>query len=191
MKPAANWNRTNGLSFYHERAGRACSAIHGAGRAISRLPGRRVRQTIATVLGLGLSGEPYSGPDTGGFTNHPSPELYVRWFQLDSFLPVFRTHCAFYLPQREPWEFGPQALEILRAQLELRYKLMPYWYTLAWKASQTGEPLVRPLFWNEPENKELWKIDDEFMAGDAFLVAPVLAHGARKAFGDFALGAMV
>ncbi len=139
-----------------------------------------VRQTIATVLGLGLSGQPYSGPDTGGFTKHPSPELYTRWFQLDSFLPVFRTHCAFYLPQREPWEFGAETLEILRAQLELRYKLMPYWYTLAWKARQTGEPLVRPLFWNEPGNKDLWKVDDAFLAGDAFLVAPVLADRERK-----------
>lgn len=139
-----------------------------------------VRQTIATVLGLGLSGQPYSGPDTGGFTKHPSPELYVRWFQLDSFLPVFRTHCAFYLPKREPWEFGPKALEILREQLDLRYALLPYWYTLAWKASQTGEPLVRPLWWNEPGNRDLWKVDDEFMVGDALLVAPVLHDGERK-----------
>lgn len=139
-----------------------------------------VRQTIPTVLGLGLSGEPYSGPDTGGFTRHPSAEMYIRWFQLSSFLPFFRTHCAFYLPQREPWEFGPQALEILRCQLELRYKLMPYWYTLAWKASLTGEPLVRPLFWDYPSNKELWKVDDEFMCGDALLVAPVMGNGERK-----------
>ncbi|MBN1689603.1 MAG: alpha-glucosidase [Dehalococcoidia bacterium] len=137
-----------------------------------------VRQTVATVLGLGLSGLPYSGPDTGGFTKHPSTELYIRWFQLDSFLPVFRTHCAFYLPKREPWEFGSQALEILRAQLEMRHKLMPYWYTLAWKASRTGEPPVRPLFWDDPWNRDLWEVDDAFMCGDCFLVAPVMEKGA-------------
>lgn len=139
-----------------------------------------MRQTIATVLGLGLSGQPYSGPDTGGFTGHPSTELYIRWFQLDSFLPVFRTHCAFNLPRREPWEFGAQALEILHEQLVLRYALMPYWYTLAWQASLTGEPLVRPLWWQEPGNRALWEIDDEFMVGNALLIAPVLEDGQRK-----------
>ncbi len=139
-----------------------------------------MRQTIATVLGLGLSGQPYSGPDTGGFTKHPSAEHYVRWFQLSSFLPVFRTHCAFYLPRREPWEFGPKALEILRSFLELRYKLMPYWYTLAWQASQHGQPIVRPLFWNDPGSRDLWHVDDQFLVGDDLLVAPVLNNGERK-----------
>ncbi len=139
-----------------------------------------LRQTIATVLGLGLSGQPYAGPDVGGFSGSPSPELFVRWFQLGAFLPFFRTHSAFYLPRREPWEFGPEVLNILRAHLLLRYRLLPYWYTLAWQASQTGEPLVRPLFWDEPQEQVLWEVDDAFLVGDALLVAPVVEGGARE-----------
>jgi alpha-glucosidase len=139
-----------------------------------------LHQTIATVLGLGLCGVPYSGPDIGGFTGAPSPELFVRWFQLASFLPFFRTHCAFYLPCREPWEFGEEALNILRAQLEQRYRLLAYWYTLAWESSQTGCPLVRPLFWIDPQEHSLWEVDDAFLVGDVLLVAPVLAEGRRE-----------
>ncbi len=139
-----------------------------------------LRMSIGQILGMTLCGMPYGGSDTGGFSGHPSIELYVRWFQLDSFMPVFRTHCAFYLPKRDPWEFGTEALNIMRAQLELRYKLMPYWYTLAWEASRTGAPLVRPVFWEDTQNKALWNVYDEFLAGDAFLVAPIVEKGVYK-----------
>lgn len=139
-----------------------------------------LRQTIPTVLGLGLCGMPYCGPDTGGFSGHPTPELYLRWFQLTSFLPFFRTHCAFFLPRREPWEFGEDVVDMVRSQLQLRYSLLPYWYTLAYQASLTGEPVIRPLFWEEPGNRDLWKIQDSFLAGDSLLIAPVLEEGANK-----------
>lgn len=137
-----------------------------------------LRQTLACVIGLGLSGMPYSGPDIGGFSGAPSPEMYIRWFQLASCLPFFRTHCAFYLPNREPWEFG-EHLPTLRSLLQQRYRMMPYWYTLAWQASQKGCPPVRPLFWDEPQNADLWEVEDAFMLGDALLVAPILDEGAR------------
>jgi alpha-glucosidase len=139
-----------------------------------------LRQTIPTVLGLGLCGMPYSGPDTGGFSGHPTPELYVRWFQLTSFLPFFRTHCAFFLPRREPWEFGEEVVDIVRSQLELRYSLMPYWYTLAYQTSLTGEPVIRPLLWDEPGNRELWNIQDSFLVGGLLLIAPILEEGSAK-----------
>jgi alpha-glucosidase len=139
-----------------------------------------MRQTIACVLGLGLSGEPYAGPDIGGFSGHPAPELFVRWFELGSFLPFFRTHSTFGLPKREPWEFGEQVESMLRGHLQNRYRLLPYWYTLAWQASQTGSPLVRPLAWCNPSDRRLWQVDDAFMVGDALLVAPVVESGARQ-----------
>ncbi|MCJ7662275.1 MAG: glycoside hydrolase family 31 protein [Anaerolineales bacterium] len=139
-----------------------------------------LRQTAACVLGLGVSGMPYSGPDIGGFTGAPSPELFVRWFQLASFLPFFRTHCIFYLPNREPWEFGEEVLGILRQQLKQRYRLLPHWYTLAWQTSQTGQPLVRPLFWSDPHDQHLWEIDNAFLVGEALLVAPILEEAAQQ-----------
>ncbi|MBN2549421.1 MAG: hypothetical protein JXB15_09705 [Anaerolineales bacterium] len=136
-----------------------------------------LRQTLACVIGLGLSGVPYCGPDIGGFSGAPSPELYLRWFQLASFLPFFRTHCAIYLPNREPWEFG-EHLPTLRGLLQQRYRLMPYWYTLAWQTTQKGCPPVRPLFWDEPQNAELWDVGDAFLLGDALLIAPIMDEGA-------------
>jgi alpha-glucosidase len=139
-----------------------------------------LRQTIRTVLGLSLSGIPYTGADIGGFSGQPSTELFVRWFQLGALLPFFRTHSSFNTSRREPWAFGPEALRILREVLRLRYRLLPYYYTLAWQAHQTGLPLLRPLFWHNLPDQALWDIDDAFLLGDALLVAPVVREGATE-----------
>jgi alpha-glucosidase len=139
-----------------------------------------LRLTIATVLGLGLSGIPYTGPDIGGFSGTPSAELYLRWFQTAALMPFFRTHSSILTSRREPWTFGQPTLDILRRFLRLRYQLLPYLYTLAWQASQTGQPLVRPLFWNQPQDARLWAVDDCFLLGEDLLVAPVLEDGARS-----------
>lgn len=139
-----------------------------------------LRQTIPTVLGLGLSGIPFSGSDIGGFAGDPSPELFVRWMQLSTFLPFFRTHSSKYAPAREPWRFGEPYLSVIRDYLKLRYRLMPYIYSLAWEASQTGRPLVRPLFWIDTDDANLWGVDDAFLLGDFLLVAPILEKGSRS-----------
>lgn len=138
-----------------------------------------LRQTVATVLGLALSGIAFTGPDVGGFSGAPSAELYLRWFQLATFLPFFRTHSAKFIPRREPWSFGEPTLSIAREFLKLRYRLLPYLYTLAWTASQTGHPLVRPLFWPDGKDPTLWDVQDEFLLGESLLVAPVLVQGAQ------------
>jgi alpha-glucosidase len=139
-----------------------------------------LRQTIPQVLGLGLCGMPYSGPDVGGFSGHPSPELYVRWFQLGAFLPFFRVHCSIENPPREPWRFGEEVLAICRRFLRLRYRLLPYWYTLACEAHRTGAPLVRPLGWAATSPSAFWQVDDAFTLGDSLLVAPALDEGERR-----------
>lgn len=139
-----------------------------------------LRQTIATVVGLGLSGVPYSGPDIGGFKGIIDEELYLRWFELATFLPFFRTHSALGMPRREPWSFGPEVLEHVRDLLNLRTQLMPYLYTLAWEAHRRGHPLVRPLFWLDSEDPALQGTEDMFLLGDALLVAPVLQKGERR-----------
>ncbi|HEY9624542.1 MAG TPA: glycoside hydrolase family 31 protein [Crinalium sp.] len=139
-----------------------------------------LRQTMATVLGLGLSGIPYSGPDIGGFQGNPSAELYLRWFQMSTFLPFYRTHCSNNVEYRAPWTYGEPYYSIIRQFLQLRYRLMPYIYTLSWQSSQKGYPLVRPLFWNNPNDAGLWEVDDAFYLGDAMLVYPVVEEGGRS-----------
>ncbi|MFC4031554.1 glycoside hydrolase family 31 protein [Streptomyces polygonati] len=136
-----------------------------------------LRASLALVLGLGLCGVPYSGPDVGGFTGTPSPELYLRWFQLGAYLPFFRTHSAIGAGRREPWEFGEEVLAHARAALAERVRLLPYLETLSHIARGTGAPYVRPLWWSSPGDRALRECGDAFLLGDALLVAPVLEPG--------------
>ncbi|MGW6822083.1 glycoside hydrolase family 31 protein [Streptomyces sp. NPDC055005] len=139
-----------------------------------------LRASLALVLGLGLCGVPYSGPDVGGFGGSPSPELYLRWLQLGAYLPLFRTHSAIWAGRREPWEFGPEVAEHARGVLAERERLRPYLVSLAHLARRTGAPYVRPLWWGAPEDRVLRDCEDAFLLGDALLVAPVLECGADR-----------
>lgn len=137
----------------------------------------QLRQTVRTLLGLSLSGIPFAGSDIGGFSGSPSAELFTRWFQLATLTPFFRVHSALGTPRREPWMFDEETLAAVRAALLFRQRLMPYLYSLAYAASQTGEPIMRPMLWEDPHNPDLWAIDDQFMLGERLLVAPILDQG--------------
>ncbi|MEV6106995.1 glycoside hydrolase family 31 protein [Streptomyces sp. NPDC051940] len=167
--------------FLFSRSGWAGMQRYGgtwSGDVATGWPG--LRASLSLTLGLGLCGVPYSGPDIGGFDGRPSPELYLRWFQLGSYLPLFRTHCARHAGRREPWEFGAEVLEHARACLEERQRLLPYFATLAVLAERTGAPYARPLWWHEPRRRALRDCEDAFLLGDDLLVAPVLDEGARS-----------
>lgn len=99
------------------------------------------------------------------YRGRPSPELYLRWFQLGAWLPLFRTHTAPGAGRREPWEFGPEVLEGARAALEERERLRPYFVTLARLARLTGAPYVRPPWWTAPEDRRLRDCGDAFLLG--------------------------
>ncbi|WP_333735176.1 glycoside hydrolase family 31 protein, partial [Streptomyces sp. IBSBF 3010] len=164
--------------FLFSRSGWAGMQRYGgtwSGDVATGWPG--LRASLALVLGLGLCGVPYSGPDVGGFDGSPSPELYLRWFQLGAYLPLFRTHAAIDAGRREPWEFGPEVLAGARGVLVERERLRPYWVTLARLAALTGAPYVRPLWWSAPGDRGLRDCEDAFLLGDALLVAPVLEPG--------------
>lgn len=139
-----------------------------------------LRMTVPEIIGLGLSGLPFTGPDIGGFSAHPTAELYTRWFQLATFLPFFRTHSSLGTPHREPWVFGEPTTSIIRDFLRLRYCLMPFLYTQVWDTCQTGHPFVRPIFWQDTTDTRLWDVDDAFMLGDSLLVAPMLEEGGQS-----------
>ncbi|MGY4998978.1 glycoside hydrolase family 31 protein [Streptomyces sp. 900105245] len=139
-----------------------------------------LRASLSLVLGLGLCGVPYSGPDVGGFDGSPSPELYLRWFQLGAYLPLFRTHASLRAGRREPWEFGADVLEHARVALLERRRLLPYFVTLAHLARRTGAPYVRPVWWGAPEDRSLRDCEDAFLLGDSLLVAPVLDPDAGR-----------
>ncbi|WP_425276515.1 TIM-barrel domain-containing protein, partial [Streptomyces swartbergensis] len=167
--------------FLFSRSGWAGMQRYGgtwSGDVATGWPG--LRASLALVMGLGLCGVPYSGPDIGGFDGDPSPELYLRWFQLGAYLPLFRTHASLRAGRREPWEFGAEVLEHARVALVERRRLLPYFVTLAHLARRTGAPYVRPLWWAAPEERALRDCGDAFLLGDCLLVAPVLDPGADR-----------
>ena len=135
--------------------------------------------SIPMLIGLGLSGILFTGPDIGGFQGAPTPELYTRWLQAGVFFPFFRTHTSIGTPPQEPWSFGEPYTRINRETIRWRYRLLWYLYTAAWQAATYGWPVVRPLWWHHPQEEALWEVDDVFLCGDALLVAPILEEGAR------------
>ena len=137
------------------------------------------------VLGInsGLTGFSYWGSDVGGFESHkelPDEELFIRWMQFGAFSPVFRAHGA--MSAREPWIHGEKALDIIRYFIRLRYKLLPYIYSTAYRTYKEGIPMMRPLFFEHWEDKNLNAAEfaDQYYFGDFLLVAPVLEAAALE-----------
>ncbi|MBI5476963.1 MAG: glycoside hydrolase family 31 protein [Ignavibacteriales bacterium] len=139
-----------------------------------------LEMAIPMCLNLSISGQPFVGTDIGGFVGSPSGELYTRWLQLGTFTPLMRTHTEINSKDQEPWSYGTEYEAINKYYIELRYKLLPYIYTQFYKASTDGIPIIRPLFFDYPEDQDTYWRDKEFLFGDAFLVAPVLWEGAIK-----------
>jgi alpha-glucosidase len=134
--------------------------------------------SIPMTLSMGLCGAPITGPDIGGFRGEGEGELFIRWLQAAALMPYFRTHTALDTPQQEPWSYGDKIEALSRETIKLRYRLLPYLYSLFAQASEYGYPIIRPLFMAEPQNPELRSIDDCYLVGDALLVAPILQKGA-------------
>ncbi|MES2327591.1 MAG: TIM-barrel domain-containing protein [Pseudomonadota bacterium] len=110
-----------------------------------------LRLCVEQLQNLGLSGFTYSGCDVGGFIGGASPDLLTRWYEVAAFTPVFRNHSAHDAPRMEPWVDGPEHLAIRRHFIEERYRLMPYLYALAELNSRTGDPIMRPVFYDYPD----------------------------------------
>ena len=137
-----------------------------------------LRMTMPQLMNLGLSGFSMSGADVGGFAGSPSPELLTKWLEVAAFQPIDRDHSAKGTRRHEVWVDGPAQEAIRRHFIEERYRLLPYLYTTAEKTSQTGIPLMRPLFVEFPHataDEHPIDLDDngsEFLVGEDLLVAP-------------------
>lgn len=149
------------------------------------------RRNIPMGLSMSICGNPHNGHDIGGFFGHPrfedpvDPELYVRWMQAGVFNPFCRQHHDGFgnnprmpRPFTEPWRFGPEIETICRRFIELRYRLMPYLYTLFYSAHRTGEPVQRPTVWDFPQDRRTLRQNYDFMFGPFMLVSPVTRPGA-------------
>ncbi|MCD6385104.1 DUF4968 domain-containing protein [Candidatus Sumerlaeota bacterium] len=130
--------------------------------------------TIRGGLSIGLSGVAFWSCDTGGYvplTSELTPELWIRWAQFAMFLSHTRLHGIG--PERVPWNFGEKALNIFRRYARLRYRLLPYIFSSAYKSTQTGLPMIRAMVLEFQDDPNTYDRDDQYMFGDAFLVAPV------------------
>lgn len=142
-----------------------------------------LRWSVSMVLNLGLSAQPVSGPDIGGFSGLASPELFAHWIGLGAFLPFCRAHHSLKGDQ-EPWRFGPEVEEIAKVALARRYRLLPYLYTLFREASVTGLPVARPLFYADPTDPSLRAEDHAFLLGADVMVQPQLLEDAERGFAE-------
>jgi alpha-glucosidase len=131
-----------------------------------------LRMSIPMVLNLGLSGQPFSGPDIGGFGGNASPELYGHWIATGVFYPFSRAHTATGTRFQEPWQFGKEIEKVARTAIERRYRLLPYFYTLFYEASLSGMPVMRPVFFADFKDISLRKEDQAFLLGSDLLIIP-------------------
>ncbi|WP_437291293.1 glycoside hydrolase family 31 protein [Sorangium sp. So ce406] len=145
--------------------------------------------SIPMLVGLGLSGVPFVGADIPGFAGRANGELLVRWMQAGLFYPLMRNHAARGRPAQEPWRFGEPFLDLARAVLERRYRLLPTLYTLMHEAAETGLPVLRPLSFAAPADAEALHAYDQFLFGDDLLVAPVVRPGQSKRLAYLPAGA--
>ena len=164
---------------------------------------RAMREQLQAGLNMGMAGIPWWTSDIGGFVggdiSDPAfKELLVRWFAWGAFCPVFRMHgerSPWYEREQEfidgvrqltsgqdneVWSFGEDNYEILKKYLFIRENLRPYIRECMEKASKTGEPVMRPLFFDFPEDKKSWEVEDAYMFGSDILVAPVMEAGVES-----------
>jgi len=132
-----------------------------------------LRLSMPMLDGMGLSGLQFVGADIGGIVPVPSPELYTRWMQTGLLTPFAWTH-SLGPGNLEPWGFGNRMEGINRESIKLRYRLLPYIYTVFWQASQTGQPIMRPLLLEYPDDWTAIGTNDEYLFGNDLLVAPIV-----------------
>jgi alpha-D-xyloside xylohydrolase len=130
--------------------------------------------TLWSGLSFSLSGGAFWSHDIGGFMGETNPELFVRWAQWGLLSSHSRAHGT---ASREPWSQGEEALTIFREFDELRYRLIPYLYSQAHQAHQTGLPLLRPMVLDYQDDPSTHTIDSQYLLGPNILVAPVLEAG--------------
>lgn len=160
-----------------------------------------LRNQVNTGLNMGLAGIPWWTTDIGGFHGgHPEDpefrELLMRWFEYATFSPVLRMH-GDRQPHSKPlslsgggsmvtgapneiWSYGPKVEKVLTKFVKIRETLKDYLESLMVIAHEKGLPLMRPLFYEFPQDREAWSVDNTYMLGSALLIAPILNYQERS-----------
>jgi alpha-D-xyloside xylohydrolase len=159
------------------------------------------RSQLAAGLNMGIAGQAWFTTDIGGFHggvpgDEGFRELLVRWFQWGAYCPVMRLHgdrepkqprlgdtggsfCLSGAPN-EVWSFGDEVLKICEKYLKVREELRDYTRSLMKEAHEKGDPIIRPMMYEFPNDESCWRIEDQYMYGSKYLVAPILEPGMRQ-----------
>ncbi|KAI3961700.1 hypothetical protein MKW92_034201 [Papaver armeniacum] len=129
-----------------------------------------LHMSVTMVLQLGLSGQPLSGPDIGGFGGDATPKLFGRWMGVGAMFPFCRGHSEKGTTDHEPWSFGKECEEVCRLALLRRYRLIHHIYTLFYLSHTKGIPVATPTFFADPKDPKLRSIENSFLLG------PLLVH---------------
>ncbi|TVU39473.1 hypothetical protein EJB05_12895, partial [Eragrostis curvula] len=140
-----------------------------------------LHMSLPMVLQLGLSGQPLSGPDIGGFAGNATPKLFGRWMGVGALFPFSRGHTETGSIDHEPWSFGEECEEVCRLALLRRYRLLPHIYTLFYNSHMKGTPVAAPVFFADPQDPELRKVETSFLLGPLLICASTSpAKGAHE-----------
>jgi alpha-glucosidase len=131
-----------------------------------------MKLSIPMSLNLGLSGQAFNGPDIGGFNSNTTPDLFGQWISMGVFFPFVRGHACTGTNNKEPWAFGTEIENVSRTAINRRYRLLPYYYTLFHESSVNGMPVMRPVFFADPQDKALRTEEQTFLVGNDLLIIP-------------------
>ncbi len=146
---------------------------------------KHLKVSIPMSLNLGLSGQPFNGPDIGGFGGNATPELFGHWIALGAFYPFSRAHSMRGTDNQEPWSFGAEIENVSRIAMQRRYRILPYLYTCFRKASLTGVPVMQPTFFADVRDQQLREEQEAFMLGSDLLIIPKWAEQPRLPKGSW------
>ncbi|NDW11048.1 TIM-barrel domain-containing protein [Dysgonomonas sp. 520] len=163
----------------HLGAQRYCATWTGDNRGTWE----HMRMSIPMSITLGLSGQPFNGPDVGGYSLNVTSDLLGHWMALATYYPFSRNHTA--ESAQEPWVFGKEIESVSRTALNRRYMLLPYFYTLFREASETGMPIMRPVYFADVTDLNLRGEEQAFLLGEDLLVIPRWANNVKLPQGDW------
>jgi alpha-glucosidase len=106
--------------------------------------------------------------------------MLSRWMEAGVFFPIMRAHSDKKFTAHFPWLYGPDAQTAMTKAIDLRYRLIPYYYSLAWQTHETGVPMMRPLLMEFPDDAKLADLSDQWLMGSGLMAAPVMQEGATS-----------
>ncbi|MDB5106843.1 MAG: Alpha-glucosidase [Fibrobacteres bacterium] len=138
-----------------------------------------LHMSIGKTINLALSGMPFNGGDVPGFGGNCKEGLFLDWYKAEFLFPFFRNHCMRTSRHQEPWVFPKESMQIARRYIRLRYKLLPYLYNLFIRNAETGDAVMRPLFYDFDDTRRLplAHVNDQFLVGPWIMQAPFTVEG--------------